>query len=299
MLNSKEEKKILEFFDFFKKGDWESVVEKFHFAEKHGFHILKAKFYSPIPISTDLKEDNFLYKENINIDWNEENQIELLKNFEKYSTEFRQLVEDGSYNLNNPSFAYHDAPIYYCMIRHFKPRKIVEVGAGRSTIVAGFASQKNGNTSLIAIDPFVSDSLKNEFPKQVKLIEQPVQSIPLSFFEDLDGTDILFIDSTHVSKIGSDVNFLILEVLPRLKAGVIIHFHDISLPKNQSKKRILYKLNFWNEQYLLHAFLIGNENFEVLFGNSFMGIKHKEKLLQFYDTKLVPGGGSFWIRKKK
>jgi len=298
-LNSKDEKKILDFLDFYKNGGWDSTVEKFHFAEKQGFHILKAKFYSPIPISTNLKDENFHFKENINFDLNEHKQIELLKNFDKYSSEFRQLVDDGSYTLNNPSFAHHDAPIYYCMIRHFKPKKIVEVGAGRSTIVAGLASQKNGNTSLIAIDPFVSDSLKKEFPKQLKLIEEPVQSTPLSFFKKLEENDILFIDSTHVSKIGSDVNFLILEVLPILNPGVIIHFHDIFLPKQYNLKKITYKLNFWNEQYLLHAFLIGNDNFEVLFGNSYIGTKHNEKLRNFYDTGTQPGGGSFWIRKKR
>lgn len=294
-----DEKKILEFLTFFKKGDWESRIEKFHFAENLGYHILNSNFYSPIPFSKDLKEEHFAYKENINIDWREKNQIELLKNLEKYSSEFRQLVEDGSYSMKNTTFAFHDAPLYYCMIRHFKPRKIVEVGAGMSTIISGFATQKNENTSLTAIDPFVSDSLKKQFPKKIQMIEEPVQSIPISFFENLQENDFLFIDGTHVSKIGSDVNFLILEVLPKLQKGVIIHFHDIALPIDQPKKRIFYTLNFWNEQYLLHAFLIGNENFEVLFGNSYMSVKNKDELRNFYDTGTVPGGQSFWIRKKR
>lgn len=296
---SNDEKKIREFLAFFKKGNWEKRLENFLFAEKQGFHIINANFYSPIPIVSELKSEFFQFKENIHLNWNEKNQIMLLSKLKEYSSEFDQLIKNRSYDLQNTSFSYHDAPIYYCMIRHFKPKKIIEVGAGRSTKISGFASKKNGITSLTAIDPFVSDSLKKEFFDDVKLIKEPIQSFPLTFFKQLEKNDFLFIDSTHISKIGSDVNFLILEVMPILEPGVIIHFHDISLPRNHGKERISYKLNFWNEQYLLHAFLIGNNDFEILFGNSFMGIKHKEKLLQFYDTKLVPGGGSFWFRKKK
>jgi len=298
-LYSNDEQKIREFLAFFKKGSWEKRLENYLFAEKQGFHIINANFYSPIPFFSDLKSEIFQPKENIHLNWNEKNQIKLLLKLTEYSSEFHQLIKEGTYDLQNTSFSYHDAPIYYCMIRHFKPQKIVEVGAGRSTKISSIASKKNGKTSLTAIDPFVSDSLKKEFLDDVKLIEEPIQSFPLTFFEQLEKNDFLFIDSTHVSKIGSDVNFLILEVLPILKPGVIIHFHDISLPRNYGKEKIFYKLNFWNEQYLLHAFLIGNSDFEILLGNTFFEIKHKEKLLQFYDTNLVPGGQSFWIRKKK
>jgi len=297
VLSTEQEKKIREFLVFFQEGGWEKLLEKFYFAEKNGFHILKTRYYSPIPISTDLKKDNLLFMENLNIDFKEEKQIKLLKNLEKYSTEFRKLAEDGSFNLNNPTFSWHDAPIYYCMIRYFQPKNIVEVGGGRSTIVSGFASQKNSNTNITIIDPFISDSLKNEFSHQIKLIKEPVQKIPISFFENLSENDILFIDSTHVSKIGSDVNFLILEVLPALKKGVIIHFHDIGLPKQYNPNKIKNELNFWNEQYLLHAFLINNDHFEIIFGNSYMAMKHKEKLQNFYDTGTHPAGGSFWIQK--
>jgi len=296
VLSPEQEKKILEFIEFFKNEGWEKMLEKFHFAEKHGYHILKTKFYTPIPISTDLKED-FGFKENIHLEWNEENQIELLKNLGKYSSEFGQLIDDGSFTLDNPSFSWHDAPIYYCMIRYFKPKNIVEIGSGRSTLLSNLASKKNGKTSMTAIDPFVQESLKNELHEQIKFIKKPVQTIPLSFFKTLGKNDILFIDSTHVSKIGSDVNFLILEVLPALKRGVIIHFHDISLPKQYKLKKIKNELTFWNEQYLLHAFLINNDHFEILFAISYMAIKHQEKLRNFYDTSANPAGGSFWIRK--
>ena len=85
--------------------------------------------------------------------------------------------------------------------------------------------------------------------------------------------------------------------MPALKKGVIIHFHDIGLPKQYNLNKIKNKLNFWNEQYLLHAFLINNDHFEIIFSNAYMAMKHKEKLQNFYDIGIHPGGGSFWIQK--
>jgi hypothetical protein len=130
------------------------------------------------------------------------------------------------------------------------------------------------------------------------MIDEPVQKIPLNIFKELNENDILFIDGSHVTKIGSDVNFMFFEVLPLLNPGVLVHIHDIQLPKEFPRKWIEEKMVFWNEQYLLHAFLIGNRDFEILFGNSFMGLNHPELLNKIYQSDKPPGGGSFWIRKK-
>ena len=122
----------------------------------------------------------------------------------------------------------------------------------------------------------------------------------MSVFKELQENDILFIDYSHVSKIGSDVNFLFLEVLPELNPGVIIHIHDIFLPKQYLKRWILEDhRKFWNEQYLVEAFMIGNSKYEVLIANHFLGYKHHEKLMNFYKTDPpFTDGASFWIRKK-
>jgi len=290
------EKKFLELLNVIKPIKWENWVKLFQLAEKNGIHISKPGFYSPIPTVSDLSDTMFEKKENLHIDWNEIEQKKLLKKLQSYSQEFKQFVENGSYDLQGKSFAFHDAAVYYSLIRHFKPRSIIEVGAGDSTRLAAKAATKNPDTKITAIDPFVRELRKIDIPEPVNFIEKPVQSVPLSEFEQLSENDILFIDSSHVSKVGSEVNFLYLEVLPILKPGVIVHIHDIFLPKTYPKKWLEEELLFWNEQFLLHAFLIGNKNFEVLLSNYFMSLYYPELLTEFFDTKLPPGGSSFWMR---
>jgi len=275
------EKKFFEFLNVIKPTKWENWVKLFQLAEKNGIHISKPGFYSPIPTVSDLSDTMFEKNENLHIDWNEIEQKKLLKKLQSYSQEFKQLVENGSYELQQKGFGIHDAPVYYSLIRHFKPRSIIEVGAGHSTRLAFMAAAKNPDTKITAIDPFVRELREIDIPEPVNFIEKPIQSIPLSEFELLSENDILFIDSSHVSKVGSDVNFLYLKVLPILKPGVIIHIHDIFLPKTYPKKWLEEKLVFWNEQFLLHAFLIGNKNFEVLLSNYFMSLNYPELLTEF------------------
>lgn len=301
-LNNEEEEKILAFIKFLKQSssNYQKMTGIFHFAEKNGFHITRNHFYSPIPSVHQLDKKLFEVKKDIHIDWNENNQLELLKKFQKYANEYQYLIDKNKFNDKNASFGWHDAPIYYFMIRHFKPKKIIEVGVGYSTIIASLAAEKNQHTKITAIDPFLRKLSKPRLPDKLELIEKPVQEIPISLFEELSENDILFIDDSHVSKIGSDVNFLFLEVFPILKKGVIVHIHDIFLPKDYPSGWILNDHNrFWNEQYLLQAFLIGNSEFEVLLANAFLGYKHPNHLLNLYKTNPpVSGGGSFWIRKK-
>lgn len=280
-------------------NDYDKFTKIFHFFEQQGFHITRADYYSPIPVVKDLSDDIFSVKENISIDWNEDLQIHLLNELKGYSSEFRNLIDEKLFDMQNGAFATHDAPVYYSMIRHFKPSTIIEVGAGYSTILSSLAAAKNTNTTITAIDPYVSASLKSKIPDSVKLIEKRVQDIPISSFSNLSKNDILFIDSSHVCRVGSDVNFLYLEVLPLLNSGVLIHIHDIFLPRQYPKDWIKNDhRRFWNEQYLLNAFLIGNTEFEILLANSYLGLKRPELLKRLFETGLSAGGGSFWIRKK-
>jgi hypothetical protein len=139
------------------------------------------------------------------------------------------------------------------------------------------------------------------------LIEKKVEDIDLEFFSQLDSGDILFIDSSHTVKIGGDVNYLFLEVLPRLKPGVIVHVHDIFLPFDYRRDWVMDEFRFWSEQYLLQAFLSFNAEFEVLMCNSYLGLYYLEDLKSTFpnspwwaDTRIgVPrGGGSFWMRRR-
>jgi hypothetical protein len=144
------------------------------------------------------------------------------------------------------------------MFRHFQPRLIIEVGSGFSSLVAAEAIAKNKDSALICIEPFPPDFLRAGFPGLRSLIEKKVQDMDVEFFSQLQSGDILFIDSSHTVKIGGDVNFLFLEVLPRLKPGVIVHVHDIFLPFDYRRDWVIDEFRFWSEQYLLQAFLTFN-----------------------------------------
>jgi hypothetical protein len=120
----------------------------------------------------------------------------------------------------------------------------------------------------------------------------------MTVFERLEAGDILFIDSSHVVKTGSDVNYLFLEVLPRLKPGVVIHVHDIFLPHEFPKAWVMDLHLFWTEQYLLQAFLTHNAEFEVLFANAYMGARHQTEMQRTFPRSQWWGGGSFWLRRK-
>jgi hypothetical protein len=176
------------------------------------------------------------------------------------------------------------------MIRHFLPGRILEVGSGYSTLAARLA--KAGR--LECIEPFPQPWLHRVADR---LIVSPVQDVPLSEFESLEANDILFIDSTHVAKIGSDVVFVFLQVLPRLKAGVVVHVHDIFLPFETPRSWVKDLLIFWNEQYLLGAYLAHNRDWEVLAANHWLGRTQPEAMLRLFPMADPPGGSSFWMRR--
>lgn len=130
------------------------------------------------------------------------------------------------------------------------------------------------------------------------LIEKKVEDVDLEFFSGLGSGDILFIDSSHTVKIGGDVNYLFLEVLPRLKPGVIVHVHDILLPFDYRRDWVMEQFRFWTEQYLLQAFLTFNSEFEVLMANSYLSYYHQRDLKATFTSSPWWGGGSFWMRRQ-
>lgn len=120
----------------------------------------------------------------------------------------------------------------------------------------------------------------------------------LEFFGQLEFGDILFIDSTHVSKAGSDVNYLLFEILPRLKSGVYIHFHDIFYPFEYPEEWVLHSDMIWNELYVLRAFLQNNQEYSIKFFQNFMEQEYGDLYLEHWPLKEKPHGGSLWIQKK-
>jgi hypothetical protein len=273
--------------------------------ERHGFHVTPVHFYQPIPDTQSLPESLWNRpSELVGIDMNDAMQLDLLRNhFPKFRHEYDQFPteptgESGRFHFSNGFFDGTDALVAYCMIRHFQPRLIIEVGSGFSSLVAAEAIAKNNNSALICVEPFPVDFLRQGFPGLHSLIEKKVQDINLEFFSQLESADILFIDSSHTVKIGGDVNYLFLEVLPRLKPGVIVHVHDIFLPFEYRRDWVMEEFRFWTEQYLLQAFLSFNSEFEVLMANSYVAHRYMKDLKATFMNSPWWGGGSFWMRRK-
>jgi len=289
-------------------------IRLFSLWERMGFHLTRNAFWCPIPDTRTLKlkEELWLrHSELVGIDINEQKQIQLLNQFSsKFKVEYDSLPRNKTqkpyqYYINNGRFESVDGEILYCMIRHFKPKKIIEIGSGYSTYLSAQALLKNEEETgdkgeLIAIEPNPNEVLRSGFPGLSKLISKKVEEVDLSVFKELKENDILFIDSTHILQIGSDVQYEYLEILPRLNKGVIVQIHDIFIPMEYPRKWVLEKKLFYNEQYLLQAFLAFNRTFEVLWMGSYMHLRHPDKLEKAFSSydRLTAWPCSFWMRKK-
>ena len=274
-------------------------------------------FYSPIPDYRDIQSANYRkfdpdLKDIPGLDINETEQLKRLDTFSNMMDEIPWPADgkDGTlrYHFDNIYFSYGDVVSLFGMMMEFEPERVVEVGSGFSSAAMLDISElfMNKRPGFTFIEPH-ADRLKTHLtrrdPEQVILIEEPVQQIDESIFSNLRKDDILFIDSSHVSKAGSDVNFLIHRILPSLSDGVIIHFHDIFWPFEYPQKW-LKAGRAWNEAYLLLAFLQFNHSFEILFFNSWLEKHHrsliKQKLplmLRQPGSKITFGNSSLWLRK--
>jgi hypothetical protein len=240
------------------------------------------------------------------IDWNNDGQLRLLEQF-NYQDDLSKIPleksGDISFFFNNPSFGPGDAEYLYCIIRHYKPRRIIEIGSGFSTLMAKQAIEKNIEDDIvykceqICIEPYEMPWLEKT---GVQVMRKLVEDIDISFFSSLQEHDILFIDSSHVIRPQGDVLFEFLEILPSLNAGVIIHVHDIFSPRDYTKNHLVEEVLFWNEQYLLEAFLSCNNQFTIIGAVNYL----KHHYPDITNSKLpvlkknphhVPG--SFWIKK--
>lgn len=203
------------------------------------------------------------------------------------------------YRYGNPNLTAADAIGLHCMLRILEPRKMIEVGSGYTSAVTLDTSEfyLQSKIKLTFIEPFpnlLKSILKDS--DDIKLMEAKLQDIPVETFEELDSGDVLFIDSTHVSKINSDVNYLFFEILPRLKKGVYIHLHDIFYPFEYPKQWIMDGM-IWNELYLLRAFLQNNTNYSIVYFHNMMEKKYKDAILKHWPIDKSIHGGSIWIRK--
>lgn len=265
-------------------------------------------FYSPIPNLEEIKKSEASIwgppsREIPGIDLNEQEQLQMLEHFETFYDELPfpgTKSEDLRYYFLNPAFSYCDAIFLHCMIRFAKPRRIIEVGSGHSSSMILDTNELffNGDVETTFIEPYPKmflSLLKPGDKEKVRVIPSPLQDVELTEFNALEKNDILFIDSTHVSKVNSDVNRIFFNILPHLKNGVFIHFHDVFYPFEYPKIWI-YEGRAWNEAYLLRAFLEYNSSFKIVLFGSFLATFHEEYFREHMPLCLKNTGGSIWLQ---
>jgi hypothetical protein len=252
----------------------------FRMFQRIGITVSPNHYYWPVPDFRELESRKWPAEEEpVGLDLAIDKQLDFLQTVvPRYQSEWASDAAPFfslSYKYSNGYFETVDAEIAYCLVRHYKPRRIVEVGGGYSSRVMAAALDQNLKLDgvrgeLITIDPFPERFPKEALSDRVHLITGTVQSVDLDVFLSLQSGDFLFLDSSHVVGIGSDVVKEYLEIVPRLADGVLVHAHDIFIPADYPREAVLHNLAFWSEQYLLQALLMFNPQFEVLWGSSCM-----------------------------
>jgi hypothetical protein len=201
----------------------------------------------------------------------------------------------------NTQFSWLDSRALFVLLRQWRPRRLIEVGSGFSTLLSADVNHRflDSVAEITCIEPYPRAFLRQSIPGLTRVIEDKVQNVPLAEFTNLQAGDILFIDSSHVAKTGSDVNFLYFEVLPRLAAGVRVHIHDIFLPHDYPREWVIDENRSWNEQYLLRALLMHSNAFRVVFGCSYAYWRFPElvRAALAHPQGHAFAGGSFWIER--
>lgn len=272
--------------------------------QKFGANVLPINFYSNTP-SLDEIESSYEYTTSEPPYFNarvfvQETLRQTLEGCLAFSTEFNPpLVGDEEtcmkFFWQNGQFSYSDAMSYYCFARMARPANIVEIGSGFSTLIALEAIEKNRAGTVHCIEPFPRDFLKKD--NRLTLHTVKAQDIQPEFLNDiLRDNDILFIDSTHTVKTGSDCLHIYLRLLPALRRNIFVHVHDVFLPFGMPQGWLLDRQIFWTEQYLLLAFLIDNSKASVLYGSTYNAKWNSLLMDKFMGGKYPPGGGSLWFR---
>lgn len=263
-------------------------------------------YYDP---QFDFRNNKHLFSTERNlpgINWNIQGQLNTLKEF-VFSSELeniptnKPISEQPCFFMANETFESGDAEYWYQLIRSKKPRKIFEIGSGNSTLMAinAISMNKQDDPSYtckhVCIEPYEMPWLEKT---GVTVIRKKIEDVEISFFSELADCDILFIDSSHIIRPQGDVLFEYLQLLPSLNKGVIVHIHDIFSPRNYSNEWLMGDIRFWNEQYLLEAFLSHNTSWQIIGSINYLHHNHYESLKKtcpFLTPDREPG--SFYIQR--
>jgi len=260
-------------------------------SDSWGYHIRPIHYYEPLPDFRSITAEQISRRRTYaGIDFRWQEQLTLIDELGRYRTELSNL----DFDFDNDFFAGLDAAVYYSLIRHLQPQRIIEIGGGYSTQIASHALTRNGKGRLTCVEPYPEARLLTT-DTSVEIIQKRVEEIDVDFFACLETDDILFIDSSHAVKFGSDVCYEFLEVLPRLKPGVWIHVHDIFFPHDYPAEWLLDRRLALNEQYLLEAFLSFNNSFVPQLANHWISLDHAEAGARLWSNDAR--SSSFWMKR--
>jgi hypothetical protein len=266
-------------------------------------------FYSPIPSMADVDRHAAKLFDTSSSDCpgvrlNETAQLALLDQLAPYAADIPFAARPGNglrYGFENSFYSYSDGTFLYSMLRHHRPRRIIEIGSGFTSALILDVNERcfDNRISCTFIEPYperLLELLKPGDEQRIDLRREGFQDVDPAMFSELAPSDMVIVDSTHVSKIGSDVNHIVFNVLPMLGKGVLIHFHDIFFPFEYPKGWV-YEGRFWNEIYLLRAFLQFNSAFEIVLLTKYLERFHRERLERSLPLTARHHGAQMWLRR--
>jgi hypothetical protein len=277
-----------------------------HVLDRFDIAILRHHYHSPVIFPKDIHHPLDAPRRLPGINFNTDGQLALVRQF-NYCEELLSIPmekeEIGSAAYHNDAFEPGDAETLYNMVRHFKPRRFIEIGCGQSTLFALLAENRNRlenpkhTCRHICVEPYETPWLEKT---GVEVIRERIEKLDVSIIEELEENDILFIDSSHVLRTQGDVVHEYLLLLALLRPGVLIHVHDIFTPRDYPQAWILEDRRLWNEQYILEAFLSFNDSFEILAMMNYLAHEHLgalEKACPILVREPWRQPGSFWFRR--
>jgi hypothetical protein len=272
--------------------------------QRRGWHFQPNHFYWPLNDVSFLRAHPELWNGPAlpaEIDWDLDGQAELFRAIARYARELDDVptgaAPPGGFAWDAGPFPRSDATLYYCLIRHLRPRRVVEVGAGWSSLMLRRALEANGDGAHVTlVEPAPNRNVLRDLPPAWEMIETQVQFAGFDCFEALRSGDVLFYDGSHCVHTGSDVNWIFFKVLPRLSAGVWIHVHDLGWPWDYPPDWVLDEGLSWNEQYLAQAFLMGNSRYRARLVLNMVPLRVRNKEIEAI-FHLPLHGTSVWIQK--
>lgn len=276
-------------------------------AGRFGYDLIRRHYYSPIPDLDALPPDVWTRRsELMGVDFDVPASLEFVReelggHVAEYRPPRQPTGDPRDFFLDNGLYESVDAELLYAMVRRFAPPRVMELGSGMSTLVIADARERNRQADRaghVVYDPYMRADLRPAISRVAEPRLVSATDIPIEDFKRLEAGDLLFVDTTHTVKVGGEVNRIVLEVLPVLAPGVLIHVHDIYLPFEYPREFAEERNFFWAEQYLLQAFLAFNDAFEIVVGaNALLRIYPSETAGLFPSVRPGIHPGAFWLRR--